>query len=48
MTKIVCFREVTLLMKNITEKQVEGIRQRIIEACKNDSSHTMKLCTNSY
>jgi|GEM_PF-3553515 len=40
-------REDTLLMKDITEKQVKKIKQRVIEACKNDSGHTMKLCTDS-
>jgi hypothetical protein len=40
-------REDTLLMKDITEKQVKKIKQRVIEACKNDSGHTMKLCADS-
>lgn len=37
----------TLFMKIITEKQEKKIRQRIIDACKNDSGHTMKLCAYS-
>jgi len=47
MTKIVHLRKDTLLMKVITEKQEKRIRQRVIEACKNDLGHTMKLCTDS-
>ncbi|MEX2191771.1 MAG: hypothetical protein WD717_00105 [Nitrosarchaeum sp.] len=47
MTKIVCLREVTLLMKDIADEQVKKIKHRVIEACKNDSGHTMKLCTDS-
>lgn len=34
-------------MKKISEKQVKKIKQRIIEACKNDSGHTKKLCVDS-
>ena len=30
-------------MKKVSEKQVKKIKQRIIVACKNDSSHTKKL-----
>jgi len=47
MTKIVFLRKVTLLMKVITEKQLKIIKQRIIEACKNDLGYTMKLCAYS-
>lgn len=35
-----------LLMKDMTEEQVKKIKQRVIEACKNDSGHTMKLCAD--
>jgi len=34
-------------MKNMTEKQVKKIKQRIVEACKNDSSHTKKMSADS-
>lgn len=47
MTKIVYLRKTTLLMNGMTEKQENRIRHRVIEACKNDLSHTMKLCTDS-
>ncbi len=33
-------------MKDMTEEQVKKIKQRVIEACKNDSGHTMKLCAD--
>lgn len=44
MAKIIYLREIILLMKNMTEKQVKQIEQRVIEACRNDSGHTSKLC----
>ena len=44
--KTVCLK-VTSFVKDIIEKQEKRIRQRIIEACKNDSWHTMKLCAYS-
>ena len=34
-------------MKNMTEKQVKKIKQRIVKACKNDSSHTKKMSADS-
>ena len=47
MTKIICLKKDTLLMKVTMEKQEKRIRQKVIEACKNDLGHTMKLCTDS-
>jgi len=34
-------------VKNVTKKQVKKIEQRIADACKNDMSHTKKLCAES-
>ena len=34
-------------MKVTMEKQEKRIRQKVIEACKNDLGYTMKLCAYS-